>query len=118
MRNERGRRLREFLHEDGKVFGYEYDFGHSWEHDIVFEGIVTGVDVADAVCLEGERSCLPEDVGGPSGYIDYLETLRDPSHPDHREMVEWRGSSFNPERFDPARINRRLHQLSWSRRRR
>jgi len=51
------------------VFGYEYDFGNSWEHDIVFEGIVTGVDVADAVFLEGERSCPPEDVGGPSGYI-------------------------------------------------
>ena len=31
MRNERGRRLREFLQEDGKVFGYEYDFGNSWE---------------------------------------------------------------------------------------
>ena len=112
MRNERGRRLREFLHEDGKVFGYEYGFGNSWEHDIVFEGIVTGVDVADAVCLEGERSCPPEDVGGPSGYMDYLEALRDSSHPDHREMVMWRGPSFKPERFDLASINRRLPRLS------
>jgi hypothetical protein len=30
MRNERGRRLREFLRDEGDVFGYEYDFGDSW----------------------------------------------------------------------------------------
>ena len=117
MRNERGRCLREFLRDEGVVFGYEYDFGNGWEHDIVLERIVTGVDVADAVCLEGERSCPPEDVGGPSGYMDYLEALRDSSHPDHREMVMWRGPSFKPERFDLASINRRLPQLSRSRRR-
>ena len=117
MRNERGRRLREFLRDEGAVFGYEYDFGNRWEHDIVVKRIVIDVEVTDAVCLEGKRSCPPEDVGGPSGYMDYLEALRDSSHPDHREMVAWRGPSFNPERFDPARINRRLHQLSWSRRR-
>jgi hypothetical protein len=61
-------------------------------------------------------SMAAEDVGGPSGYMDYLEALRDPSHPEHREMVEWRGPSFNPERFDLASINRRLPQLSRSRR--
>ncbi len=93
MRNERGRRLREFLRDEGEVFGYEYDFGDSREHDLVFERIVTGSEVTDPVCLEGERSCPPEDVGGPSGYMDYLETLRDSSHPDHREMVKWRGPS-------------------------
>ena len=36
MRNERGRRLREFLHNGWDVFGYEYDFGDSCEHDLVF----------------------------------------------------------------------------------
>jgi len=75
MRNERGRRLREFLRDEGDVFGYEYDFGDSWEHDLVFERIVTGSEVTGAVCLEGERSCPPEDVGGPTGYMDYLEVL-------------------------------------------
>jgi hypothetical protein len=117
MRNERGRRLREFLRDEGMVFGYEYDFGNRWEHDLVFERIMTGAEVKDAMCLEGERSCPPEDVGGPSGYMDNLEALRDPNHPDHREMVEWRGPTFNPERFDLERINRRLSHLPWRRRR-
>ena len=112
MRNERGRRLREFLREEGEMFGYQYDFGDNWEHDVVVERIVTGVEVTAARCLEGERSCPPEDVGSPSGYMEYLEALKDPSHPDHQQMVEWRGPTFDPERFDPTAINRRLSLLS------
>jgi len=50
-------------------------------------------------------------------YMEYLEALKDPSHPDHQQMVEWRGPSFDPERFDPGRINRRLSLLSRRRRR-
>jgi hypothetical protein len=117
MRNERGRRLREFLRDEGEMFGYQYDFGDNWEHDLVVERIMTGAEVMDAKCLEGERSCPPEDVGGPPGYMEYLEALKDPSHPDHQQMVEWRGPLFDPERFDPATINRRLPQLSRRRRR-
>ena len=49
--------------------------------------------------------------------MEYLEALQDPSHPDHQQMVEWRGPSFDPERFNPTVINRRLSQLSRSRRR-
>ncbi len=116
MRNERGRRLHEFLRNEGETFGYEYDFGDSWEHDLVVERIVTGAEAVDTRRMEGERACPPEDVGGPPGYMEYLEALRDPAHPDHEEMVRWRGPSFEPERFDLERINRRLSQLSRSRR--
>jgi hypothetical protein len=112
MRNERGRHLREFLRDEGEMFGYEYDFGDSWEHDLILERIVTGVEVTDATCIEGERACPPEDVGGPPGYMEYLETKRDPSCPDHQQRVEWMGPAFDPER-----INRRLLQLFRSRRR-
>ena len=112
MRNERGRRLREILRDEGEVFGYVYDFGDNWEHDVVVERIVTDAEVTDARCVEGERACPPEDVGGPPGYMEYLEAMQDPSHPDYPQMVEWRGRSFDPERFDPAGINRRLSLFS------
>lgn len=108
MRNQRGRRLREFFREEGTVFGYRYDFGDGWEHDIVVERILHGASDTELVCLEGARACPPEDVGGPSGYMDYLEALRSPSLPQHEEMAMWRGSSFDPERFDLERVNRRL----------
>ena len=110
MRNQRGRRLQEFIPEEGAVFEYEYDFGDGWEHDIVVERILYGANEAEPVCLEGARSCPPEDVGGPHGYKDYLEALHDPSHPEHGEMVMW-SILFDPERFDLAKINRRLSLL-------
>ena len=102
MRNERGRRLREFLRNEGETFCYQYDFGDDWEHDVVVERVMTDKGVTEAACLAGERSCPPEDVGGSPGYMEYLEALKDPSHPDHEQMVEWRGPSFDPERFDPT----------------
>jgi hypothetical protein len=117
MRNQRGRRLREFIREEGAVFGYQYDFGDDWEHVVVIERIVIGTEVKEAVCLAGERACPPEDAGGPPGYMEYLEALQDPSHPEHEQMVEWRGPSFDPERFDLAKINRRLSMVSRKRRR-
>jgi hypothetical protein len=39
MRNEKGRRLREFLRDEGVLFGYEYDFichGVAGEHILTF----------------------------------------------------------------------------------
>jgi len=53
---------------------------------------VIGSEVTGAVCLEGERSCPPEDVGGLSGYMDYLEALRDSFHPDHGRW--WNGGAL------------------------
>ena len=36
-----------------------------------------------ALCVEGERNCPPEDVGGVWGYAEYLESLADPKHERH-----------------------------------
>lgn len=90
--------------------GYEYDFGDSWEHNIVLEEILPPQpDGCYPVILAGKRACPPEDVGGIPGYSRLLEALANPRHPEHREMLEWVGGAFDPERFDPREANLAIH---------
>ncbi len=63
-------------------------------------------------CLAGERACPPEDCGGTWGYLEFLEAMSNPNHPDHKDMREWIGGSFDPERFDLEATDRRLKGLS------
>ncbi len=83
------------------AFEYHYDFGDGWVHDVQFEGSpAPQPGMAYPQCLEGERACPPEDVGGIGGYAEYLEAIADPSHERNQEMLDWRGP-FNPEAFNP-----------------
>ncbi len=67
--------------------------------------------------LAAEGRCPSEDVGGPSGYADYLEALADPHHERHAEMLEWRGPAFDPAKINIADMGSRLEDLArkWSR---
>jgi hypothetical protein len=91
----------------GATFGYEYDFGDGWEHDIFVENVIP-VEAAYPVCLAGERACPPEDCGGVWGYDDFLRALADPAREDGEELLEWVVGEFDPERFDLAAVNRAL----------
>jgi hypothetical protein len=83
-------------------FSYEYDFGDRWRHEVVFEGcLASDGGVRYPMCLEGERCCPPEDVGGVSGYEEFREVIADSSHPEHDEWMTWAGGAFDPARFDP-----------------
>ncbi len=83
-------------------FSYEYDFGDRWRHEVLFEGCLPADQgVRYPLCLEGERACPPEDVGGVSGYEEFLEVIADASHPEHEEWMTWAGGDFDPTRFDP-----------------
>lgn len=90
-------------------FGYEYDFGDGWIHEVLFEGR-PGVESGKRypICLEGARACPPDDVGGVWGYVDFLEAITDPENERHREMREWIGRKFDPEAFNPASATRRM----------
>jgi Plasmid pRiA4b ORF-3-like protein len=91
---------------------YEYDFGDSWQHDIVLEKTLEPEPkVKYPRCVEGARACPPEDCGGIGGYADFLEAISDPKHPDHRDMMEWIGGKFDPEKFSVETVNRELKNL-------
>jgi hypothetical protein len=91
-------------------FGYEYDYGDSWEHEIIFEGcLVAEKGVRYPICMEGERACPPEDVGGTYGYEEYLQAMANPEHEEHEEWLRWRGP-FDPEKFDPVAATRKMRR--------
>lgn len=64
-----------------------------------------------AVCLAGERSVPPEDVGGPPGYADLLRVLVDPADEEHEHVLAWSGGDFDADRFDLIATNVALQRL-------
>lgn len=105
-------KIEEYANKEKQKFEYIYDFGDSWEHEIVVEKI-TGDKIENAdrypKCIEGEKACPPEDCGGTGGYEGLLEIMKDKNHPDYKEkIVNWLGEDFNPEKFDLKKINAKL----------
>lgn len=93
----------------GDTLTYIYDFGDDWMHQLVVEKIVPETTLAP-VCLAGERNCPLEDSGGPFGYLNMLEVLANPSHPEYEELRDWVGDEFNPEEFDLAEVKEMLSE--------
>lgn len=105
-------KLCELVKEPRARFIYEYDFGDSWQHELVVREIgPPKPGVHYPMCLAGERACPPEDCGGIGGYQDLLEAISDPSHEEHAELLEWVGGAFDPEAFDLEEANRFLRSL-------
>lgn len=93
------------------AFEYEYDFGDGWRHEVVFEGCLRAEPGRKyPVCVDGVRSCPPEDVGGTPGYAAFLDAIADPGHERHREFLTWVGGAFDPVAFDPVAATRRMQR--------
>ena len=121
--DEREVRLSDFGNEPGITFTYTYDLGDNWRHIVEIEKPVA-LDVAPrlAACVAGARARPPEDVGGVSGYENFLAIMADPIDPEYAETNRWCGGHFDPEWFDlgvtnkdvknalRANVRRRLHQ--------
>jgi hypothetical protein len=106
-------RLSDILPKSGKRFRfeYEYDFGDGWRHEVLFEGCLRAErGKRYPLCVEGERACPPEDVGGVWGYQEFVEAISDPEHEDHDGLLEWAGGSFDPEAFDPTAATRAMRR--------
>jgi len=102
-------KLSQLLSKEKDTIIYEYDFGDSWEHKILLEKVLPFDSKTDLpVCIKGKRACPPEDCGGIWGYEELLETISDPKHPDHEDMLEWLGGEFDPGEFDLEVINKDL----------
>lgn len=96
-----------YFTEPGKTALYEYDFGDSWLHDVLLEGILLkDKTLKYPRCIDGGRACPPEDCGGVPGYHEHLEILSGPQGPEYREHVEWlKGHLKNYWPCDPDHFN-------------
>ncbi|HIJ71858.1 MAG TPA: plasmid pRiA4b ORF-3 family protein [Planctomycetes bacterium] len=94
------------LVSDGDVFEYVYDFGDDWRHEIEVEKVMEAeAGAVYPTCLAGERACPEEDCGGPWGYQEMLEILKEPEHEDYEHYFEWLGGEFDLEEFDLDEVN-------------
>lgn len=97
-------------HENKLRMVYEYDFGDSWQHEVVLEKVTESEPgIRYPRCIDGERACPPEDVGGVYGFADYVEAITNPSHSEHDDYLEWNGP-FDPTEFDAAKATRRMRK--------
>ena len=101
---------------------YVYDYGDNWRHDVVLEKILPAAGMVHPVCLAGERHSPPEDVGGVSGYEEFLEVIFEPGHEEYEHYVRWaEGPSplnrsvgrFQPEEFNIMAVNDALSRMRW-----
>jgi len=102
-------KISDLLKKEREKIIYDYDFGDSWEHDIILEKILPIDDkIKYPICLTGKMNCPPEDCGGVWGYADMLEILKQPDHEEYESYIEWLGDDFDPEYFDKDEINEML----------
>jgi hypothetical protein len=96
--------IAKYLAYDGGPVRYRYDFGDDWEHVLEFEETLDADAGVYPRCVGGSGACPPEDVGGTHGYARFLEAIRDPAHPEHHELLDWIGGSFDPHAFRAEEI--------------
>jgi len=104
--------IKEYFSEPGDEALYEYDFGDSWLHTILLEGIlIKEKGTRYPKCIAGERACPPEDCGSIPGYYHLLDVVKNPNHPDYQDMITWLGGDvtlthpYDPELFDPKQVH-------------
>ena len=117
VRDEKKIKLSKIIPGEKFKFSYLYDFGDSWEHEILVEKVLAAeAEIKYPVCIKAKRACPPEDCGGTWGYEEFLEAIQDPEHPEHEAMLEWVGGHFDPEDADLAEANAQLQRIAeWKR---
>ena len=101
----KGIRLGTLIDRGVREFLYVYDFGDNWQHRITIEKVRQGdPDTEYPHFVAGARRAPPEDVGGTSGFAEFLEAVTDPRHEEHDRLLTWCGGSFDPEDIEERHV--------------
>jgi hypothetical protein len=112
VKNAQQTRLAEVVETEGYKFIYLYDPADDWQHVVKVEKIIPPEPgIYYPRCLAGSRACPPEECGGIWEYTHLLEIIQNPTHTEYHEMMEHFGGHFDPEDFDPERVNRALRPI-------
>jgi hypothetical protein len=89
-----------------------------WEHTIKIERLTDpepGMVYPRLTEVSGR--CPPEDCGGPWGYAELIEAIKDPKHERHDELTEWIGDDFDPHADQAEWLTAEVDALAkkWSR---
>ena len=112
-------KLSDVVKRKGSAIYYNYDFGDNWWHQLKLENSnyhPASPDEQRFVCLDGDRACPPEDVGGTWGYDSFCkkqEKWRDAKgeikNPDPDDWY----ADYDPLIFSLDEINNRLAEILW-----
>lgn len=104
-------KIKDLLKKEKDKMIYEYDFGDSWEHDIILEKQVSlKRKLIYPKCIKAVLACPLEDCGGVYGYSNLLSILKDPKHKEYASMKERVGEHFYPEYTELEEINDNLKE--------
>jgi hypothetical protein len=98
-------KIKDFFKNIGDLMFYEYDFGDSWEHSIRLEAITETTKDSKPACIDGARNCPPENCGSLPGYLELIDSVKNPRSQRARELREWYGETYKPEEFNLKKAN-------------
>jgi hypothetical protein len=79
-------KISEFLQKPKDRIVYEYDFGDSWEHEIIVQKVIEEIELEHLpYCIKGKGNCPPEDCGGIWEYSNLLEIAKNPGSAEYKE---------------------------------
>ena len=119
-------RLKDFRFRINECFRYEYDFTDGWRHQIRVEAILAPEPQRRyPVCIDGRRSCPPEDCGGPWAFMALRqqysmghilmrlpEIAEEGDIEDYYEEIQELRYWAAADRFDRKAVNRRLQDYA------
>jgi hypothetical protein len=107
--DERTEKIADYFGKSVKQCLYNYDFGDDWTHTVLFEKVIpveSGVKYPR--CIDGKNACPPDDCGGPWGYANLIDVLKNPKHEEHEDILDWlcieSADEFDSTEFDPKDV--------------
>lgn len=95
-------KLSEYLPQFAKIL-YRYDYGDDWHHYIELENVIDDCKDELPVLISGEGNAPPEDVGGASGFAEFLKSIGDSNDTEHEFNKNWAKRQFwKPFDFESA----------------